>query len=103
MRDLHISVKDKVATYLTRDGYIVCGNSDYQIEFTFDDDWKEATNITARFIWKGKEENISVGEDNICEVPIINGTDEVIVGVYADGISSTPVIIPCKRSILCTS
>ena len=33
MKTLHISILDKVATYRQRDGEIVCGNSDYQIEF----------------------------------------------------------------------
>ena len=102
MKNLRIIVVDKIATYLQRDGEIVCGNSDYQILFTFDDEWDDITTKTARFRWNGENHDVTFA-DNICPVPIINDTDSVIVGVFADDISTTPVIIPCKRSILCSS
>ena len=54
MKILHISVLDKKATYLNRDGDIVCGNSDYVIEFAFDAEWDAHEEKIARFIWNDK-------------------------------------------------
>lgn len=102
MKNLRIIVVDKIATYLHRDGEIVCGNSDYQIVFTFDDEWDDITTKTARFRWGGENHDVKF-EGTTCPVPVINDATEVIVGVFADEISTTPVVIPCKRSILCSS
>ena len=100
-KKLHITVKDKVATYLQRDGVIVCGNSDYKIAFTFDSEWSSHTNKVARFIWNDKHyDKEFTGTE--CSVPIISDATQVSVGVFADDLSTTPVIIPCKRSILCS-
>lgn len=102
MKKLHISVADKIATYLQRDGDIVCGNSDYQIVFTFDAEWKDTVK-TARFRWSGGKRDVNIADDDTCTVPVINDAASVTVGVFADNLSTTPVVIPCKRSILCTS
>ena len=105
MKTLHIIVANKVATYLQRDGYIVCGNSDNQIEFTFDDDWGGHNTKTARFIWNGKYEDVQFS-GTVCPVPVIANTDLLVVGVYVEGknlSTTTPASIPCKRSILCNS
>lgn len=101
MKTLHIMVANKIAEYIRRDGDIVCGNSDYQIEFTFDSEWADHSEKKARFIWRGKFYDVPfVG--NVCEVPIIKNADSVEVGVYAGELSTTTkAIIGCKRSILC--
>ena len=101
MKNLHITVLDKIATFLQRDGEIVCGNSDYKIIFVFDDEWNGVAK-TARFLWNGEKRDVPIRSDNTCTVPIINDTDKVVVGIFSDDISTTPVIIPCKRSILCS-
>ena len=101
-KNIHIAVVDKIAKYLQRDGAIVCGNTDYQITFTFDQEWESYATKTARFIWNGKYRDQPVKSDNTCDVPKITNATEVIVGVYAGDISTTtPASIPCKRSILC--
>lgn len=100
MRDLHISVNDKIATYDNRDGIIVCGNGDYQLVINFDNDWEEITNKTARFIWNGQYKDVAV-IDNKVKVPVIKNTKELIVGIYADNVSTTAVTIPCVLSVLC--
>ena len=48
MKTLRINVKDKIATYLQRDGVIVCGNKGYTIAFTFDEEWDEYVSIGDR-------------------------------------------------------
>ena len=100
MKNLHISVVDKIATFFQRDGEIVCGNSDYKLEFTFDDEWNGITTKTARFRWGGENHDVKF-TGNTCSVPIISDAESVVVGVFSNNISTTPVVIPCKRSILC--
>lgn len=101
MKTLHINVSDKIATYRQRDGLIVCGNSDYQIQFTFDSEWDTHTQKTARFIWAGQYVDVDF-EGDVCPVPIIQSAEQLLVGVYAGELSTTtPAFIDCKKSILC--
>ncbi len=101
MKTLHISVVDKIATYQKRDGDIVCGNSGYQIKFTFDGEWGAHTKKTARFIWNGQIFDKDFTGDT-CDVPIVTKTKELQVGVFAgDLTTTTPAKIGCKPSILC--
>ena len=101
MNILHINVNNKVATYLKRDGDIVCGNSDYQIQFTFDSAWDAVTEKTARFVWNGKFYDVPFS-GTLCDVPIITDTPSVAVGVYAGELrTTTPAQINCQKSILC--
>lgn len=113
---LHVDVVKKIATYQKRDGNIVCGNSDYQIQFSFDREWDAHDKKTARFIYNGH--HIDVGFDkskdnNICAVPTLYDTTEVEVGVFAGDLktvtdesdvdlkTTTSAVIGCLRSILC--
>lgn len=101
MKNLNITVANKVATYCQRDGIMVCGNSDYQITFAFDSDWSAHIVKTARFKWNGTYTDV-VFEGNVVNVPIISNTSQVDVGVFAGDIcTTTPAVIPCARSILC--
>lgn len=103
MKTLHIIVANKIATYSSRGGEIVCGNSDYQIKFNFDTEWDAYETKTARFIWNGKYKDV-VFTGAVCPVPIVANTDRLEVGVYAEDISTTTsAVINCKRSILCNS
>lgn len=103
MRTLHITVNNKVATYLTRDGNIVCGNSDYQITFTFDSEWDSCESKTARFIWNNKYVDVEFTGTTVT-VPTISKTKLLKVGVYAEGVSTTTSAeIPCVWSVLCES
>lgn len=100
MRDLHISVDDKIATYVNRDGKIVCGNSDYQLVIIFDKDWDKITTRTARFIWNGQYKDVTFTGDKV-PVPTLSNTKQLTVGIYADNICTTAVTIPCVLSVLC--
>ncbi len=103
MRILHISVLDKKATYASRDGDIVCGNSDYVIEFAFDAEWDAHEEKIARFIWNGQFTDVDF-TGNTCPVPIITNATAVEIGVYAGELSTTtPAVIGCQKSILCKS
>ncbi len=103
MRNLHISVKNKVATYQQRDGNIVCGNSDYQIIFTFDSEWDAHEEKTARFIWNNKFVDVTFSGDTV-PVPMMSKTNLLKVGVYAGELNTTTSAqIPCTFSVLCES
>lgn len=101
MKILHVNIANKIATYQKRDGDIVCGNSDYQIQFTFDSEWDAYEEKTARFIWNGHFIDVDFTGDT-CDVPIVQNTDKVKIGVYAGQLSTTTsASIGCKPSILC--
>ena len=101
MRNLHISVNNKVATYQQRDGNIVCGNSDYQITFAFDSEWDAYESKVARFIWNGGYVDIAFS-GNTVPVPLLSKTNLLKVGVYAGELSTTTSAdIPCVFSVLC--
>ena len=101
-KQLHVSIVDKVATFQKRDGDIVCGNSDYELVFTFDSEWDEYPTKIARFIWNGLHTDVKINADNTCPVPMLRNTAELTIGAYAEGIATTtPARIDCVRSILC--
>ena len=104
---LHVNVANKAATYQNRDGAIVCGNSDYLLEFSFDEEWAAYQKKTARFEWAGKYEDVEF-EGDTCQVPVIKNTTKVFVGVYVGEepedesmLSSTRCEIPCNLSVRC--
>ena len=101
LRDLHIVVNNKVATYLTRDGEIVCGNSDYNIVFSFDSEWSGYPTKTARFEWNDKAVTVEF-TGNTVKVPVLSNTTLLKVGVYVEQISTTTsASIPCLLSCRC--
>jgi hypothetical protein len=103
MKTLHITIRDKIATYMKRDGEIVCGNGDYQIEFDFDDEWDAYADKTARFIWNGQHFDQPFS-GNICRVPVIKNTTSCLVGVYVEDLeTTTPAQIDCLKSVLCNN
>ena len=100
-RTLHINVANKVATYMIRDGEVVCGNNDYTVAFSFDSEWVGATGLTARFIWAGNVQDVPL-TNNACTLPMLNNATECRVGVYASEMrTTTAAVIPCRLSILC--
>ena len=98
---LHIQVNNKIATYQRRGGAIVCGNSDYEIKFTFDEEWNATSEKFAHFIWNGKHTDVKI-EGDTCAVPMLKKATRLEVGVYAKNIrTSTSAVIPCAHSTLC--
>lgn len=102
MPDINIIVNDKTAS-AESSPVIVCGNSDYQILFSFDSEWDEYTVKTARFVFMKNGtllyEDV-VFEGDTCTAPVLYDTDYVAVGVYAGDIhTTTPARIPCAHCI----
>ena len=100
MNTIYITVTQKIATSSARKK-IVCGNSDYQIKFTFDNEWSAYSKKTARLIWNGKYYDIEFTGDT-CSIPVLTDTEVLRVGVYAGDLrTTTPATILCQKSILC--
>lgn len=97
---LHVSVAGKTATYRQREGAIVCGNNDYRIAFTFDEEWAGYPKKTARFIWGGTYYDVDFTGDEVA-VPVIPDANEVIVGLYVGELirTTTMASIPCWPSV----
>lgn len=99
MKIININVIDKIA--ISPDAVIVCGNDDYYIEFTFDEEWQNENIKTARFIYNGIAEDV-VFEGNSVNVPRLSNATTLAVGVFAGDLhTTTPALIGCKKSILC--
>lgn len=102
--DININVVEKVAT-VQGAPCIVCGNSDYNIRFTFDKEWDDYEAKTARFVYtsRGALQSMDVlFEGDTVPAPVLSGVSEVYVGVYAGDLhTTTPARIYCKQSILC--
>lgn len=102
--DININVAEKVAT-VQGAPCIVCGNSDYTVRFTFDEEWDDYEVKTARFVYtsRGALHNTDVlFEGDTVAAPVLSGVSEVFVGVYAGDLhTTTPARIYCKQSILC--
>ena len=96
---INISVENKIAE---ADGTLyVCDNSDFVVKFAFDAEWEAYENKTARFVYNNSYVDV-VFTGNECHVPIISGTYFFNIGVYAGNLrTTTPVRVPCKKSILC--
>ena len=100
-KTIQIAVLNKIAVK-TCDTVYICGNSDFSVHFTFDDEWAEHYSKTARFIANdGSFVDVPFSGD-ICPVPILRNTYGFNVGVYAGNLSTTtPAYCPAKKSILC--
>lgn len=94
-----IEIKNKIATCLTETP-IVCGNSDYVVDFLFDEGWDTHEIKTARFKINGEYIDV-VFEGNTCNIPVILKAKIIWVGVFAGDLSTTtPAIVHCKPCIL---
>ena len=99
MQVVKIKVENKIAALISPVD-IICDNSDYVIEFSFDKEWDNYPNKTARFSYNGTYDEV-LFEGNICNAPPISNAKGVFVGVFSGDIRTTsPALVPCKPSIL---
>ena len=101
---IKINVTNKRAV-LVGSPVIVCGNSGYTLEFTFDAEWSAESVRTARFVYV-RDGSVQyqdvVFSGTTAQVPILANIKEVRVGVFAGDLhTSTPALIPCEKSIRC--
>lgn len=106
MPDISIIVSDKIA-HAPDAPVIVCGNSDYVLNFTLDSEWDSYDTKTARFEYAAdgelKYQDVVFSGLSV-SAPIITGAAFVEIGLYAGDLhTTTPARVPCRRSILCDS
>lgn len=106
MPDISIVVSDKIA-HAPDAPVIVCGNSDYVLNFTLDSEWDDYDTKTARFEYAAdgelKYQDVVFSGLSV-SAPIITGAAFVEIGLYAGDLhTTTPARVPCRRSILCDS
>lgn len=99
-----IQIRNKIANCLT-ELPVVCGNSDYEVEFDFDSEWDGHSLKTAVFTSNGKSYQ-KVFDGNVCDMPAFENTLIVWVGVFAGAIddgtlsTSTPALVRCIPCIM---
>lgn len=82
---------------------IICGNSDYVAAFTFDSEWDDYEQKTARFQYmkdgKVAHEDVEF-TGSACAIPPMYGICRVEIGVVAGSIrTTTPAVVPCLRCV----
>lgn len=99
MSVVNITIKERISS-VPAGVVLVCNNPTDTILFEFDEEWDAHELKTARFSWGNKFIDVPFPDKEV-KVPEITNTQYVFVGVYANGIASTPIKLDCKRSILC--
>lgn len=105
-KNIKIHIKDRVAV-AEGDPVIICGNSDYTVTFSFDEEWGQARAKTARFKFntaEGPEHLDQPFEGDTVAVPELSNVREVEVGVFVGDLNTTTgASIRCKPCIRCGS
>lgn len=101
VKKIRIIVAEGIATVAGHRDPIVCGNEDYEVEFTFDEAWDDHPVKTARFIANGKTTDV-VFEGTTVAVPKLRNTTQVSIGVYSgETKTTTAAVLRCVPSVLC--
>ncbi len=104
---INITVAEKIATNTSPGVSIICGNSDYSVNFAFDGEWEPEAARTARFVYYKNGQAMHqdvIFTGNTVAVPVLSNIEFVYVGVYAGDLhTTTPAKVLCDRSILCGS
>lgn len=103
-KNIKVHIKDRVAV-AEGDPVIICGNSDYTVTFSFDEEWGEAKAKTARFKFRTFDGPAHIDqpfEGDTVAVPELSNVREVEVGVYVGDLNTTTgASIRCKPCIRC--
>lgn len=99
MPTIDIIIRNKTASAVNPP-CIVCGNSDYNVKFDFDDEWQAHNNKIGVFAYNrcGEWQSEKVlFEGDTCPVPALHGVRSVWIGVTAGDVrTSTPADVPCR-------
>lgn len=99
MPTIDIIIRNKTASAVNPP-CIVCGNSDYNAKFNFDEEWQAHNNKIGVFAYNrcGEWQSEKVlFEGDTCPVPALHGVRSVWIGVTAGDVrTSTPADVPCR-------
>ena len=94
-----IEVKGKIARLVDDSQYLVCGNSDYEVEFEFDEEWSGVNAKTAVFVF-GDRTIYQPFTGNLCAGVEIRNATLCAIGVFAGDIKTTTgASVGCHLSI----
>lgn len=92
---IHITVRDRVPT-ITDGEDVISHNSDYAVEFAFDEEWQDKVK-TVYFVCEDGSYQAVVMSGNTCGVPMLDGEHRrIFVGVQA-GTSEKPSVLKTSR------
>lgn len=92
---IHISVRDRVPT-ITAGEDVISHNSDYAVEFEFDEEWQDKIK-TVYFVCEDGSYQAVVMDGNSCGVPMMAGEQRrIFVGVQA-GSAEKPSVLKTTR------
>lgn len=92
---IHITVRSRVPT-ITEGEEVISHNSDYEIEFEFDEEWQSAYK-TVYFVCEDGSYQAVVISGNMCAVPMLDGEHRrIFVGVQA-GAAEKPSVLKTTR------
>lgn len=99
MPTIDIIIRNKTASAVNPP-CIVCGNSDYNVKFNFDEEWQAHNNKIGVFAYNrcGEWQSEKVlFEGDTCPVPALHGVRSVWIGVTAGDVrTSAPADVPCR-------
>lgn len=101
---IKIDVKNKIVTgeIVGDDKEIICGNSDYVVNFTFDEEWEneKIKTMRIRFDVGGYQDVVFQGDS--CDLPPLFDVSSIEIGLHAGDLhSTTGAKFKCRKSILC--
>ena len=94
-KTIHITVRSRVPT-ITEGEEVISHNSDYEIEFDFDEEWTDNYK-TVYFVCEDGSHQPVVINGNICPVPMLDGEHRrIFIGVQ-EGSSVEPSVLKTTR------
>ena len=92
-KQIHIQVRNKIATFVSMNFTLVGGNSDYEVVFDFDSEWAKYPVKTALFIYANETKKVVIDGDTCEGIPIEKAT-VCLIGAFAGDIyTTTPACI----------
>lgn len=102
MPTINVTVRNRIAT-AQRWQCIICGNSDYIVDFDLDDEWNDMPNKVVVFVTntRGNIRHERVLFDgSTCGLPVLRGVNMVDIGIEAGDIrTTTPAHVKCEACI----
>lgn len=102
MPTINVTVRNRIAT-AQRWQCIICGNSDYIVDFDLDDEWNDMPNKVAVFVINARgnirHERV-LFDGSTCGIPVLRGVNMVDIGIEAGDIrTTTPAHVKCEACI----
>ena len=102
MPTISVTVRNRIAT-AQRWQCIICGNSDYIVDFDLDAEWNDMPNKVAVFVTNTRgnirHERV-LFKGSTCSIPVLRGVSTVDIGIEAGDIrTTTPAHVKCEACI----